>query len=348
MHRDLMREGLMHLALQNQRRFGTGRLVRILVDLDSMPITVSGEQEGSKYNGHYHARIFHPLVAFLEETGDLLDVELREGQVHTADGVRKFIDRLLRRLRKLGCTVELYLRMDAGFPSDRLLRKLEKTGVRYVARIRNRKELDDLAGPFLGPCDAAQNGTAQSWAFETTYQAKSWKVARRVVAAFQDHGEGESLLNWFWLITHLTPSERSAPEVLNEYRQRGTFESRLGEWNQVAGQNLSSTNRPKSHYRGSPVVQAEAPVNSFEQNEAQLLLNALSYGLLNTTRLYQEAQTRRAAQARVAGTSLKRLREELLRVSGRVVKHARRALLRVSAEIAGRFQLVWGELAALK
>jgi hypothetical protein len=343
-----MREGLLHLALHNQRRFGAGRLTRILVDLDSMPITVSGEQKGSKHNGHYHARIFHPLVAFMEETGDLLDVQLREGQVHTADGVIKFISRLLRRLRKLGCRVELYLRMDAGFPSDRLFRKLERARVRYVARIPNRKELDALAGPFLGPCDTAQNGTPQSWAFETTYKADSWKTARRVVPVFQDQGEPGSLLNWFWLITNLTPAERSAPELLNEYRRRGTFESRLGEWNQVAGQNLSSTNRPKSHYRGQPVAHHEEPVSSFEQNEAQLLLNALSYGLLNTTRLYQEAQTRRANQERVAGVSLQRLREEILRVGGRVVKHARRAMLRVSQEIAERFQLIWGELAALK
>ena len=89
-------------------------------------------------------------------------------------------------------------------------------------------------------------------------------------------------------------------------------------------------------------------MSSFEQNEAQLLLNALSYGLLNTTRLYQQAQTRRANQERVAGVSLERLREEILRVGGRVVKHARRAMLRVTDEIARRFEAIWGELALLK
>lgn len=55
------------------------RLRYATLDLDSFPIEVHGNQDGSRYNGHYHKQVFHPLVANLAQTGDILGVRLREG-----------------------------------------------------------------------------------------------------------------------------------------------------------------------------------------------------------------------------------------------------------------------------
>ena len=35
--------------------------------------------------------VYHPIVAAAGETGDILDLRLREGQVHTADGGLEFV-----------------------------------------------------------------------------------------------------------------------------------------------------------------------------------------------------------------------------------------------------------------
>ena len=40
---------------------------------------------------YYKARICYPIVALAAETGDILDVRLRQGAVHTADGALAFI-----------------------------------------------------------------------------------------------------------------------------------------------------------------------------------------------------------------------------------------------------------------
>ena len=52
---------------------------------DSLPIEVHGAQPGSAWNGHYHQRMDHPIVAGIAETGDLLDARLRDGNAHTAE-----------------------------------------------------------------------------------------------------------------------------------------------------------------------------------------------------------------------------------------------------------------------
>jgi hypothetical protein len=39
------------------------RVLRATIDVDSFPIEVHGSQSGAAYNGHYGAKIYHPLVA---------------------------------------------------------------------------------------------------------------------------------------------------------------------------------------------------------------------------------------------------------------------------------------------
>jgi hypothetical protein len=96
------------------------RLSHVTIDVDSLPIEVHGSQEGSAYNGHYHARIFHPLVASIGETGDLLDMKLREGTAHTAASGLDFLLPLLDQVESKLCHVAS-VRIDAGFPQEELL-----------------------------------------------------------------------------------------------------------------------------------------------------------------------------------------------------------------------------------
>ncbi len=54
-----------------------------------------------------------------------MDVRLREGNVHSASGALEFITGLLERVEKEVCEVAA-VRMDAGFPKEKLLGKLEE------------------------------------------------------------------------------------------------------------------------------------------------------------------------------------------------------------------------------
>ena len=66
----------------------------------------------------------------------------------TAEGALDFVLDLVDRLEGTMCQVAM-VRMDAGFPEEKLLAGLEARGTPYVARIRNNRALDRMAVPHL-------------------------------------------------------------------------------------------------------------------------------------------------------------------------------------------------------
>ena len=94
------------------------------------------------------ARIYHPLITSIAETGDMLDARLRPGNVGTADGALDVILDVVDRAQASLCDVAM-VRIDAGFPSATLLAGLEARGIDYVARLRANPALDRLAAPHM-------------------------------------------------------------------------------------------------------------------------------------------------------------------------------------------------------
>jgi len=78
-----------------------------------LPIEVHGQQPDISVAGTTHTCIYHPIVASLAETGDLVDVRLREGNVRS--GV-EWVDKMLYRVSA---------QLDACFPEEQLLPDLE-------------------------------------------------------------------------------------------------------------------------------------------------------------------------------------------------------------------------------
>lgn len=335
-----LREGLTWLAGRRLRaRRASGRLLRqVTMDVDSLPVEVEGHQPGSAYNGHYHRRIYHPLVASIAETGDLLDVRLREGNVHSASGALEFIEELLERVEKHLCRVAA-VRFDAGFPEEKLLQRLEERGTHYVARVRSTAVLKREAAVARFVHSGVPQGEPGTFFREWEYQAHGWSRPRRAVLVLVQK-EGELFPDFFWLVTSWSQEQMPAEQLLEHYRQRGTAEGHFGEWMDVLAPALSSAPRPKSSYRGQPPVHKSASVDAFAHNEVRLILNALAYNLAHAARALMEDSTGE-------GWSLRRFRERVLRVAARVLVHARRVTLVVAREAAGLWQRLWKKLGAL-
>ena len=184
---EVLREGLQRLAGWRLKAMGGWRRPKTLViDIDSLPVEVHGEQPGSAWNGYYHRRVYHPIVAAAGETGDILDLRLREGQVHTADGGLEFVLEVLERAERHLCG-KAAVRFDAGYPGEPLMAALEERGTHYVARVRNNAVLKRLALPAMDAVvwDALSNGAPagepRTWVCESSYRAGSWSRSRRVV-----------------------------------------------------------------------------------------------------------------------------------------------------------------------
>lgn len=314
-NRRVLQEAIAAMAARRVRTMNRGhRLRRVTLDIDGLPIEVHGNQPQAAYNGHYHQTMYHPIVASVAETGDMLDARLRAGNAHTAEGALDFVLDLVTRVETSLCQVAL-VRMDAGFPGEPLLAGLEANRTPYVARIKTNKALDRLAAAHLARPAGRPPAEPRIWFHEKSYAAGAWSVERRVVLVVLER-PGELLLDHFWLLTNIDAQTLSGEGLLALYRERGTAEGHMGELMDVLKPALSSSSRarwPKT-------------TDAFARNEALLLLHLLGYEVLHSGRCVMEKVTR-------TGWSLRRFRERVLKVGARVVLHARRATL-VIAETA--------------
>jgi hypothetical protein len=340
-NRGVLREALVELASRRVRasRPGHHRMRYVTIDVDSLPIEVHGHQPAAEYNGYYHATVYHPLVASIAETGDLLDVHLRHGRAWTGEGALEFVVGVLDRVETSLCQVAS-VRIDAGLPEEGLMWHLETRGTPYVARIKNNSVLDRMAEPLLRRPPGRRPAEPRTWFHEMTYQAESWSRPRRVVLVVLEQ-EDELLLRHFWLITNWSADQMPAEDLLDLYRRRGVAENHQGEWKDVFDPALSSSPRPKSVYGDEVPARRYPSGDSFAINEVRLLLDALAYNILHVGRMLLQAATGE-------GWSLRRFRERLLRVAARVLVHGRRALVVVAQAASELWSSLWAGLARFR
>ncbi len=139
---------------------------------------------------------------------------------------------------------------------------------------------------------------------------------------------GELFLHHFWLITNWSAEEMPADELLELYRERGSAEGYMGELMNVLSPALSSSPRPKRHYRGCEPQRRSDSCDAFAHNEVRLLLNMLAYNVCHAVRVLLEKATGQ-------GWSLQRLRERVLKTAGRLVLHSRYVMVVIGVAGAG-------------
>jgi hypothetical protein len=69
----------------------------------------------------------------------VLHARLRKGAANTARGILRFVDELVARLRRAGAAGELTLRMDSGFWSAKLIKRLRRHRVHSSITVRQTK-----------------------------------------------------------------------------------------------------------------------------------------------------------------------------------------------------------------
>jgi hypothetical protein len=338
-NRSVLRDFVLDTAARRLQATNNGHRKRyVTIDVDSLPIEVEGQQVGAEYNGYYGAKVFHPIIATAAELGDILDVKLRPGNSHTAEGGLDFILQLVESAQSKLCQVAA-IRMDAGFPDEKTLHGLESMKIPYVARIKNNAALDRLAEPYLTRSPGRPPLEGRMWTVEESYQAASWSKERRVVLVIKEV-PGELFLQFFWLVTSWTSNEKAPVDLLEHYRQRGTAEGVFGELMDTINPALSSNKRPKSHYRGAELPKESRPNFSFWINEVRLIFSALAYNLAHAVRSAVESSSG-------IGHSLKRVRERFLRIASRLTVHARQLTVIVADDVRERWDDVWRSIQRL-
>ncbi len=172
LNRDLICEQIERLGLR-----------RLTIDVDGTVIqtgsTVAWAQRG--FNPHHRKNpSYYPLLAHLAQTGQILQLRNRPGNVHDSRGAVEFLRTLIAELRgRFGRTRRLEFRMDAAFFQREILRLLERLGCEYAIKV-----------PFCPWVGLKTKVAAQRrWervddsvsCFETVLALPQWNLSLRVV-----------------------------------------------------------------------------------------------------------------------------------------------------------------------
>jgi hypothetical protein len=206
---------------------------RVTLDLDSSVVTRYGEQEGVAvgYNPQKRGRpSHHPLFAFVADVRMVLHAWLRPGDAATNNNVLQFFEEALSLLgskHRVGL-----VRTDSGFFDGKFLAKLEELILSYIVAVKMNRllkspiaGLTQWVGVDLGICVC-----------EMTYQAHTWKKARRIIVVRQEqasrkHAMGKLLIECpgYRYQAYVTNMDLPPVEVWRLYRGRADCENRLEE-----------------------------------------------------------------------------------------------------------------------
>jgi Transposase DDE domain group 1 len=278
---------------------GDGPLV---VDVDSTICEVYGYHKQGTCYGYTHRLGYHPLLATRADTGEVLHARLRKGAANTARGILRFCDELIARLRRAGASGELTLRMDAGFWSAKLIKRLRRHRVRYSITVRQTKTvraaIAAIPEAVWVPIAYQPDGVAQ--VAETCYRGD-----RLIVRRVRNQGEQAQLFPIWRYHAFVTNRVGTMTWLDADHRRHAVCELAIRDLKAGAGL-------------------AHLPSGQFAANSAWLLAATLAHNLIRWTATLGLGV---ADQQTVAKT----LRRTLLALPGRLTRSARRPTLHLPA-----------------
>jgi hypothetical protein len=196
----------------------------ITLDIDDTADTVHGHQQLSLFNAHYDERCFLPIHVYDIATGHCVMTALRPGKTPDGKEVRAHLRRLVRRIRRHWPRTRITIRGDSHYGRREAMDWCEKNDIQYLFGLSTNTTLaaqvyakaDDVCvRRALGNLDVVRDFT------ETSYAARSWSCARRVVARIEATRRG---LDVRYVVTNIT---HCAPEWLYSciYCARGQAEN---------------------------------------------------------------------------------------------------------------------------
>lgn len=280
----------------------------VTLDLDATLIEHHGpvgSRQGTR--GTYTGKIaWHPLLCFIDETGEWLHGKLRNGHAAASTGAAGFVRRCLRRLPD---GARVFLRADEGFWGQDFFAELERLAITYavgapqIASVKTRISEIPAADWLPSSYRAGSEVASFQW------QPKTWKQARRFVVRRDPIAPGEQLrLNgsdYHYYVLVSNDHDRGPDELEGWHRAKANVENRIKE----AKLGLGLDN---------------LPCRGFHANWAYLFVTLLAYNLLVWLKQL-------ALPERERGSYAKRLRFRFIAIAATVGRSSRRLILRIAA-----------------
>lgn len=275
---------------------------RIILDLDGTDDPTYGNQQLTFFHGYYDQYMYHPLVIYDADTGELVTVALRAGNRHASYGAVSILKRIVPKLKEALPKTEIIIRGDAGFAIPALYEYCEHEGLKYVIGLIRNDVLERMIEKLLKKAHERYHETQQKQRLfaEGIYQAQSWSTERRVIMKAEWLSQGP---NSRFVVTNLSMDTQQVYEFYTE--RGGTCEVRIDEFKNGLRADRLSCHR-------------------FVANQFRLFLHMAAYWLVLRLR---EA----LAKTELSTMQIQQLRLRLLKIGGQVIQTARRVWFRLAS-----------------
>jgi len=301
-------------------------LPRLTIDVDGTVVrtgnTVAWAFRG--YNPHFKKDpSYYPLLAHLAQTGHILRLKNRPGNVHDSRGAARFLRELIHELReRFGRSLPLEFRMDAAFFQEEILDLLARERCEYAIKVGFWKWVG------LKSLVAAQRHwtriNAHVSAFETALRLEPWDLTLRVVVYRKQVGH-ETRKNFqldlfspddgHFEYSAVTTNKALAPAAL---------------WAFIAGRGAQE--KTDGELKGEFAFDV-VPTHHYGANSAWQHLSVLAHNLLRSFQLQTLATTKPRSRKRTyafAFRSMRTLRFLLIARAGRLARIDGRQVLRLT------------------
>ncbi len=282
----------------------------LVVDVDSTICEVVGKAKQGAAYGYTHVLGYHPLLATIAGTGEILHGRLRKGSANTQRGTTRFVNELVARARRDDPRRELTVRFDAGFWSNATMANLTRLDVRYTMAIRTsvsavRAAIAGIAEDAWQSIPYTKDGVAEVAECDYTSGQGTKRVTRRMIVRrtrFTDATQQRLWPDWrhHAFLTDLTGD---VVEVDRFHREHATVELAIKDLKAGAGLE-------------------HLPSGVFSANSAWFQIAILAHNMMRWTTRLGGHDTDRLVVART-------IRTRLLALPGRLVNHAGRSTLRL-------------------
>jgi hypothetical protein len=305
---------------------GAWRLPRLTIDVDGTVICTGAQVQWAfrGFNPHHRKHLsYYPLLAHVAQTGHILRLKNRPGNVHDSKQAGAFVRELIDSVRAgLGRALPLEFRMDAAFFQRDILRLLTARGCHYAIKVGywSWLPLKQLAAERRDWTPLAPGVTG----FEHRLTIPQWNLAVRVMI-YRKHVRHESRKNFqldlftpddghFEYYAVATNMPLGLPALFAFVCGRGAQEKTLAEL--------------KGEF-GLDVV----PTNHYGANSAWQQLSVLAHNLIRSFQLDTGAEPKRRSRKRTYAflfRSMRTLRFLVIVRAGRVARIGGRTRLRLT------------------
>jgi Transposase DDE domain group 1 len=296
----------------------------VTIDLDATHCETYGlHKQGAAKVGRDGTRGYHPLLATVAGSGDVVHSRLRAGVANSGRGAASFVTETINRARRAGATGPVCLRADSGFYNHRVLAACQQAGVAcsVTARLDSAVQaaIARIPEPAWTPIPYWLQGGAE--VAETSYRpfGRKGRDLRLIVRRVRPTPGSQLALFTTWdYHAFITDREGDTLELEADHRRHAEVENVIRDLKSGVGLN-------------------HLPSGRFAANAAWLTLNAVAHNLARWVSRIGLGETL---------ITTKTLRTRYLELPGRLTRSARKLRLHLPRRWpwAGEFLLALDRL----